>query len=222
MPPGASRAEQTLLRKVRLRTLEPIRAACQATPLPCEFLVALTANESGGNPQAARFEPAVYRHLLDVSTRRRPIFGAVTPAALDAAIARVLGPQQDSPRPSQAAATTDAALRQLATSWGFTQIMGYHMVNQPGTVRDLLDPAFHFRFAVKLLLGFSRAFHLDPARDVEALFRCWNTGRPDGATFDPAYVSNGLRRMHLCRELPDDNARAATPVPASNAKPAAR
>jgi len=32
------------------------------------------------------------------------------------------------------------------------------------------------------------------------LFRCWNTGRPDGKTADPAYVENGLRRMEIYRE----------------------
>jgi len=33
------------------------------------------------------------------------------------------------------------------------------------------------------------------------LFRCWNTGRPDGRTADPAYVENGRRRMEIYREL---------------------
>jgi len=35
----------------------------------------------------------------------------------------------------------------------------------------------------------------------EELFRCWNTGRPYGKTYDPAYVETGLRRMTIYREL---------------------
>ena len=33
------------------------------------------------------------------------------------------------------------------------------------------------------------------------LFRCWNTGRPNGKTFDPNYVQNGLRRIEIYRRL---------------------
>ena len=95
----------------------------------------------------------------------------------------------------------DEALRELATSWGFTQIMGYHMVGRPGTTRDLLEPSFHYRVALSLLAQFAATYQLDVAREFAEMFRCWNTGRPDGQTFDPEYVEKGLRRMELYREL---------------------
>ena len=44
---------------------------CAASSLPREFLAALVANESGGDPRALRFEPAVYRHLQAVAAVRK-------------------------------------------------------------------------------------------------------------------------------------------------------
>ena len=95
------------------------------------------------------------------------------------------------------APTPDEALRELATSWGLTQIMGYHMVGRAGTPHDLVEPRFHFRVALELLAEFAERYQLNLARDFAELFRCWNTGQPYGATADPAYVENGLRRMDL-------------------------
>ena len=98
------------------------------------------------------------------------------------------------------AACEDDALRELSTSWGYTQIMGYHMTSRGGTARDLLDPPRHFRVAIELLAEFAEAYQLDLAHEFEEMFRSWNTGRPYGATHDPGYVSNGLRRISLYRE----------------------
>jgi len=99
------------------------------------------------------------------------------------------------------ASLQDEALRELATSWGLTQIMGYHMVGRRGTVRDLIEPEFHYGVAVELLEEFAGRFELDLGSEFAAMFRCWNTGSPYGVTFDPNYVENGLRRMESYREL---------------------
>jgi len=93
------------------------------------------------------------------------------------------------------------ALRELASSWGFVQIMGFHVIGRNRPVRDLLDPPFHYSLANRLLAEFAASFHLDVSRDAAELFHCWNTGRPDGRTADPAYVENGLRRMEIYREV---------------------
>ena len=105
------------------------------------------------------------------------------------------------------AALEDDQLRQLATSWGHTQIMGYHMIGRAGTVKDLLEPRFHYRIAVELLSRFAEQYELDLRAEFEKLFRCWNTGRPDGKTYDPAYVENGMRRMKLFRDIAQQNER---------------
>lgn len=164
--------------------------SASSTPAPQvapEFLAALTANESGGDPDARRFEPGVYKHLMDVFEGRAPAYGSIRKPTLDHKVA-------GDPAPAD-------VIRSLATSWGLTQIMGYHMLGRPEPVEKLREPAFHYQMAAKLLREFAAQHHLDLQRDFEALFRCWNTGRPDGRTFDPAYVENGLRRIEVYRQL---------------------
>jgi len=68
-------------------------------------------------------------------------------------------------------------------------------------VRDLLEPRFHYHLANQLLAEFAESYQLDLAREFGELFHCWNTGRPDGRTTDPAYVEKGLTRMEIYREL---------------------
>jgi hypothetical protein len=98
----------------------------------------------------------------------------------------------------------DEALRELASSWGFVQIMGFHVIGRRGTVHDLLEPRFHYHLANQLLAEFAESYQLDLSREFAEMFGCWNTGRPDGRTADPAYVENGLRRMEIYRTLMRD------------------
>ena len=211
LEPGRVKAtsEARLLARVHDGCGSQIAAACAFSSVPPAFLAALTANESGGNPRAARFEPAVYRHLVAVVSGARPRYAGITDDALAAEIAdmlhpkaaeyhaRYLTPPFDANHQRDLAALPDEALRELATSWGYTQIMGYHMVARAGTVRDLLEPARHFRIALELLAEFIEEFQLDPTREFAEMFCCWNTGQPYAHTFDPHYVERGLGRMDL-------------------------
>lgn len=215
-------SERRLVARVYERCGEAIEAAVRFSSLPAEFLVALVANESGGRGDASRFEPAVYRHLQSVARGERHAFGSLTAASLDAEAAELLPPDDTElharyltknfgeRQGAGMEACPDEVLRQLATSWGYTQIMGYHMVGRAGTARDLLESALHFRVAVELLSDFAEDYQLNLACEFAELFCCWNTGRPYAKTFDPHYVENGLRRMRLCGELP---ALAARPAP---------
>src|SRR5271169_2016242 len=56
--------------------------------VPAEFLAALTANESGGDPQATRFEPGVYQHLKSVAQGRVASYGAISKSLLSKEIER--------------------------------------------------------------------------------------------------------------------------------------
>jgi hypothetical protein len=209
----AAFAERRLAQRVFECCHEAIEQATQLSSVPPAFLGALAANESGGRAAASRFEPAVYRHLVAVARGASPAFGSINAANLraeasdllpptDAALhARYLTPAFAANHGASLAALPDDLLRQLACSWGYTQIMGYHMVGRPGTVRDLLEPNFHFRVAIQLLAEFAADYQLDLAHEFSEMFCCWNTGRPYGKTFDPDYVENGLRRMRLYREL---------------------
>jgi len=204
-------AEQRLVRRVFTRCHEFIQEACRTSTVPGEFLGALTTNESGGNAAAVRFEPSVYRHLKAVAAGERPRYVGIGAQGLCEEICEVLHPKTGefhekflnslflAGQASELSRMADEALRELASSWGFTQIMGFHVIGRHGTVRDLLAPRFHYHLANQLLAEFADSYQLDLRRDFEKMFRCWNTGRPDGRTADPAYVENGLRRAEIYR-----------------------
>ena len=69
----------------------------------------------------------------------------------------------------------------------------------------LLDPTVHFKVALELLADFCHRFQLDPAREFEEMFRCWNTGQPHGATYDPHYAENGISRMAVYAAIAAEN-----------------
>jgi hypothetical protein len=193
-----------------------ILIACQSYWAPPEFLGALTANESGGNIDAVRFEPAVYRHLLAVISGEAPAYGSIRAQDLAQNLGKVLHPKADefhaqflgqvfeSVHRRELTCLEDEAVRELATSWGYTQIMGYHMVGRRGTVRDLLEPCQHFRIALELLKQFCTRYGLDSRCDFEEMFHCWNAGRTDGKTYSPHYAEDGLRHMKIYSELADE------------------
>ena len=196
-----------------------MRMACAFSSVPVAFLAGLVANESGGDARAMRFEPAVYDHLAAVAQGGRPAYGAIGQKALEAEIEDALHPKSDSYHAhfltasfaersaSALGETPDEALRELATSWGYTQIMGYHMIWRGGEARDLLDPDFHFSMALELVAQFAESYQLDVRCEFRELFGCWNTGRPYGETTDPRYVENGLRRMAIYRQVEEARSR---------------
>jgi len=206
-------AEHRLVRRVFARCDGFIQEACGSSSVRPEFLGALTASESGGDSAAVRFEPSVYRHLKAVAAGESPRYGGICAQALCEELAEVLHPKTGefhekflnslftASQASELSRLADEALRELASSWGFAQIMGFHVLGRHGTVRDLLEPRFHYHLANQLLAEFAESYQLDLAREFEELFRCWNTGRPDGRTTDPAYVENGLMRMEIYRAL---------------------
>jgi hypothetical protein len=206
-------AEHRLVRRVFTRCHGFIQEACRSSSVPAEFLGALTANESGGDLAAVRFEPSVYRHLKAVAAGECPRYGGIGGEAIGEELAEVLHPKTGefnakflnslfmASQASELSRLADEALRELASSWGYTQIMGYHMIGRRGTVRDLREPRFHYHLTNQLLADFGESYQLDLAREFEEMFRCWNTGQPDGKTADPAYVEKGLTRMQLYVEL---------------------
>jgi len=168
-----------------------IGQVCHNSSIPPEFMAALIANESGGDPTGPpQFEPTVYGALLDVRDGRRKHYGSITKSDL--------------------AGVKDEDLRAFATSWGLTQIMGYHLLSWGEDPRDLLEPKFNLEKCARLLASFVQAYQLNVYLEFEEMFRCWNTGHPydnpktsriEGKTHDPKYVENGLRRMEIYRGI---------------------
>jgi len=169
-----------------------IAQVCKSSSVPPAFLAALIAGESGGDPNAKRFEPGVLVSFWEVLLGRKASFGSI-------------GRDQLLPTAIPLFATpvdfTLQYLDSLATSWGLTQIMGYNA--QPLTaVGSLANPSVNLQVAIHMLATFAHEFDLDLAEESAELFRCWNTGRPNGETADPRYVDRGLARMKRYADLP--------------------
>jgi hypothetical protein len=185
----------------RLGTL--ISGVAATASIPQEFIAALIANESGGNQAAARFEPLVSLKLQDVIMARRAAFevpGIARPLGRQE-ILLFVNPPEAAPGVVKAPvySFTDSLkqLEWLATSRGLTQIMGWHTVEfskPPGVIADALG---NLQFALVLLAYFANRYQLDARNDFVELFTCWNTGEPDGKTYDANYVPQGLARMRL-------------------------
>lgn len=204
--PSATAADTELMAHI-LRTFGALLAATwnrDGSNPPPAFIAALIANESGGDTNAKRFEPGVLVSIWKVLLGRKADHGGIGKAAF----LRFIDPSSCDPAGRVPANFTASVQRidSVATSWGLTQIMGYHTVrlaDVPGwrSIEQLQTPAGNLQFAMILLGEFARHFHLDPQKDFDKFFRCWNCGRPDGTTHDPAYVPNGLVRMNVYTEL---------------------
>jgi hypothetical protein len=188
-----------LMQDIKTRFGATIAEACSVSSVPAAFLAALIANESGGNVNAKRFEHTVLAALWEVLLGRKAAYGSIARASLVGYVAGVPIPTINVPAnlPANAFQRVDA----LATSWGLTQIMGYHALEFGVTIDALISPEDSLPVATKMLSGFARSFNLDVTKDFEELLRCWNGGHPTAQTFDPNYVPKGLARMALWSSL---------------------
>jgi hypothetical protein len=201
--------DQELMDKIKVDLGDYIADAAAGTPFAPALLAAITANESGGVPNATRFEPAVCAQLS------RVIAGQVA-AYAPPGIMRPIGAQdltkccypppsgwQGDPDPRWTPAQSHQCLINLATSWGPTQIMGWHSLELGIPLSKIVQLGTHYEVAVKLLNWFYTHYLLADRDDLGldgipgALLNCWNTGDPKAPTYDPDYVANGLARMAL-------------------------
>lgn len=179
-------------------------AVAGSTVLSESFLAALVANESGGDHTAQRFEPTVFVALADVMVGKK---AAYAPAG----IAHPLGAQDFLALVDPGFINGLRRLQALATSWGLTQIMGWHAVEMGKSTASALSttPADQIAFTIELLTYFANRYTLHMGTDFEAMLRCWNAGKPDGKTYDPRYVPNALARMDIYAAIV---AKAAAPL----------
>ena len=164
-------------------------------PVPESFLAALTGNESVGVKDAGRHERGVLERLRLVLLGQRNSYNGVMAGML-------MLPGGDGEGHHEYYKAQEAHLYQAATSWGFTQIMGYHVLRWGGNMADLVDPEKHYGFTLRLLKEITEQWGLDPSKDFEKMGRCWNTGKPDGATYHESYIPNLLRRMTEWGQIP--------------------
>lgn len=187
-------AERELMTRIQKQYGPLLDSTQAASGIPAAFLAALIANETGGNPDATRFEPAVFTALAEVLLGRKAAYGSLGAQDLNAWIS------SHSPVP----VTTGAlhVLADLATSWGLTQIMGYEAIAYHTNILDLRSPVTSLARTAIMLKDFARRFTLDVTKDFPELFDCWNTGRPHTPTADPTYIPDGIARMGIWATLP--------------------
>lgn len=185
-----------------------IAAAAHTTTVTESFLAALVAGESNGDPTAKRFEPSVFERLLEVCVGKRAAF-TVPGINRPLGVADLLGFIGTHPGSFVQGLQNTV---DLATSFGLTQIMGWHAVE---LYRELdlekmkTDPQVQLNFTINLLVVLANKYDLNLARETEAMFTCWNTGEPDGHTYDPNYVANGQRRIQIYQQITAPNVGSA-------------
>ena len=160
-----------------------IKILAQKFNLPPEYLMAVIMLECSGRKDVpARFEPGVYTKLLEVKERRRASLESITYKDL--------------------ADATDEALRNLASSWGPFQLMGYKCLHLGIKIKDLRGNNSLY-FGVKWIDA-TYGDYVRKGKYADA-FHIHNTGRPvpkNGKylTYDAKYVPNGLQYMKYFQE----------------------
>jgi len=113
-------------------------------------------------------------------------------------------------RRSQIKDASNAALRNLSTSWTLCQIMGWHCLNNLDcTLAELRKPENQLKFAAKLLMIVAGDYIR--RKDYDAVFRIWNTGRANGKTYHASYVPNALAVKAAYNALLRDPSRHPVP-----------
>ncbi len=162
---------------------EDVLEAAEDSGLPYEYLMALIVLEtSGKKPPGSRFEPVVYRRLAALQRGQRRTLEIL--------------------RQDDISDASEGALRNLATSWGPFQLMGYKCVGLGVTVDDLRseDGVEHGIKWIKDEYG-----HLLRKKRFKDAFHYHNTGRVypkfgGPRTHDPRYVDRGLAYMEHFRK----------------------
>ncbi len=166
---------ESLVRKHYAKEIDRI---CEAEDLPSAYFKALIMLEcSGRKPAGSRFEAHIYGKLQMVKKGESPHYMNITTEQLKN--------------------MSDATLRQLATSWGPLQLMGYHCL----ALKIPLDDLKNENSLKNSILWCKKNYgsYLE-AGDYKNAFHLHNTGRlhPQfwfALTHDPNYVNKGLNYM---------------------------
>lgn len=141
--------------------------------LPAPYLKALIILESSGREIVPpRFEQGVYNDLVALKAGKEHKLETFRSADV-----------QDA---------SDAALRNLASSWGPFQLMGYKCKELGVEVRDIRGENTLYWSIYWINKNYGNYLR---EKKYEAAFRIHNTGSPTGRTHDPNYVKNGLLHM---------------------------
>lgn len=146
--------------------------------LDYSYLMSLLMLEcSGKRPAGSRFEPHVFKRLKQVRDGQRANYENVTAKHL--------------------AGASDDAIRNLATSWGPFQLMGYKCILLDVNIRDIRGSQGIDHGAKWIDLTYGESMRRGRFKDC---FHMHNTGQPYPRTgmprtHDPQYVPRGMAMM---------------------------
>lgn len=149
---------------------------------PVYFMALVMLESSGKSKIKPRFEPHVYQQLKDVRDGKRKRYETITTKMLTL--------------------VDDDALRNLASSWGPFQIMGYKCI-QMGINIDDLRGSRSIYWGIKWIdSNYGDLLREHKYRDA---FHYHNTGRKfpkigKPKTYDPEYVTKGLKYMEYFKK----------------------
>lgn len=177
-PPTSAEDRKAGLDMVEKNYGHVIDSVARVLEIPAPYLKALCMLECGGRKAfSQRFEPHVYDRLKCVKFGALDNYEHVTPTILTDA--------------------NDEALRNLASSWGPFQLMGYKCLLLDIKVRDIRGDfaVLHGARWIKMTYG----EYLDKKKYRDA-FHIHNTGSPypvmgKPRTYDPDYCTRGLKYM---------------------------
>ena len=157
---------------------EEVKRAASEFDLPYPYLMSLIGLECGGKkPAGSRYEKHVFKRLKDVRDGKRTNYENVTRAHL--------------------ADASDEALKNLSTSWGPFQLMGYKCILLGVKIKDIRGDNAVYYGAKWIDLAYGKRLRKGQYQDC---FHIHNTGRPYPAngtptTHDPRYVPRGIAGM---------------------------
>lgn len=170
--------------KVRIHYSPSIDREAKKFNLPAHYLKALIVLEcSGKKPVKKRFEPFIYNQLLELKQRNLSKFERL--------------------RFHHISDANSSALKNLASSWGPFQIMGYHCIPLGIRVNDIRGKNAVYWGIVWINKTYG---HYLKRKQFKDAFHIHNTGNPypksgRPQTYNPHYVRNGLRYMEHFRKF---------------------
>lgn len=169
------RNEAEMLQGIEKHFGNEIENCAREFKLPSSYLKALIALECSGNPNPpSRFEKHVFASLKKVRDGQLRNYGSIRRRTIKDA--------------------SDGALKNLASSWGPFQLMGYQCIEMGINVKDIRGKE-RLYYGVKWInKRYGKYLKKGQYRDA---FHIHNTGRPVPSsgkthTYDPKYIPNGM------------------------------
>lgn len=172
--------EQNYIDNVLQNYAQEVDEICRDLDLPSVYFKALIVLEcSGRKPAESRFEPAVYRKLQEVQQGSRNKYSGLVQRDLRG--------------------FSDSELKDLSTSWGALQIMGYHTIKMNISLAKLKRGEGLYESINWCKQNYGQYLK---RKDYKNAFHMHNAGRPypksgSPKTYDPDYVPKGLAYLKV-------------------------